>query len=383
MKNITILGSTGSIGTNALEVIRQKRDEFNVVALSGHTNYKLVMEQIKEFNPKYVSIGTEEGFEAIKKEFPEVELFFGREGLKKLGEFEETDIILTAVSGVIGIEATVEAIKKGKRIALANKETMVAGGAYINRLLKEYPEAEIIPVDSEHSALFQSLSAGRREDVKNLIITASGGSFRGKKRDELKEITVSEALKHPKWSMGKKITIDSSTLVNKGLEVIEAHELFGIDYDRIKVAVHPQSIVHSLVEYKDNAMVAQLGATDMKLPIQLAFTYPKREESTALEKLDLMKVGNLTFEEPDMETFKGLPLAYRAGKTGGTMPVVFNAANEVAVELFMKEKIKFLEIYDVIEKAMDNHVPVEIENLEIILKVDEETRKWVYENYGK
>ena len=383
MKNITILGSTGSIGTNALEVIRQKRDEFNVVALSGHTNYKLVMEQIKEFNPKYVSIGTEEGFEAIKKEFPEVELFFGREGLKKLGELEETDIILTAVSGVIGIEATVEAIKKGKRIALANKETMVAGGAYINKLLKEYPEAEIIPVDSEHSALFQSLSAGRREDVKNLIITASGGSFRGKKRDELKEITVSEALKHPKWSMGKKITIDSSTLVNKGLEVIEAHELFGIDYDRIKVAVHPQSIVHSLVEYKDNAMVAQLGATDMKLPIQLAFTYPKREESTALEKLDLMKVGNLTFEEPDMETFKGLPLAYRAGKTGGTMPVVFNAANEVAVELFMKEKIKFLEIYDVIEKAMDNHMPVEIENLEIILKVDEETRKWVYENYGK
>lgn len=383
MKNITILGSTGSIGTNALEVIRQKRDEFNVVALSGHTNYKLVMEQIKEFNPKYVSIGTEEGFEAIKKEFPEVELFFGREGLKKLGELEETDIILTAVSGVIGIEATVEAIKKGKSIALANKETMVAGGAYINRLLKEYPEAEIIPVDSEHSALFQSLSAGRREDVKNLIITASGGSFRGKKRDELKEITVSEALKHPKWSMGKKITIDSSTLVNKGLEVIEAHELFGIDYDRIKVAVHPQSIVHSLVEYKDNAMVAQLGATDMKLPIQLAFTYPKREESTALEKLDLMKVGNLTFEEPDMETFKGLPLAYRAGKTGGTMPVVFNAANEVAVELFMKEKIKFLEIYDVIEKAMDNHVPVEIENLEIILKVDEETRKWVYKNYGK
>ena len=383
MKNITILGSTGSIGTNALEVIRQKRDEFNVVALSGHTNYKLVMEQIKEFSPKYVSIGTEEGFEAIKKEFPEVNLFFGREGLKKLGELEETDIILTAVSGVIGIEATVEAIKKGKRIALANKETMVAGGAYINRLLKEYPEAEIIPVDSEHSALFQSLSAGRREDVKNLIITASGGSFRGKKRDELKEITVSEALKHPKWSMGKKITIDSSTLVNKGLEVIEAHELFGIDYDRIKVAVHPQSIVHSLVEYKDNAMVAQLGATDMKLPIQLAFTYPEREESTALEKLDLMKAGNLTFEEPDMKTFKGLPLAYRAGKTGGTMPVVFNAANEVAVELFMKEKIKFLEIYDVIEKAMDNHVPVEIKNLEIILKVDEETRKWVYANYGK
>ena len=383
MKNITILGSTGSIGTNALEVIRQKRDEFNVVAISGHTNYKLVIEQIKEFNPKYVSIGTQEGFEEIKKQFPNIELFFGREGLKKLGQLDETDIILTAVSGVIGIEATVEAIKKEKRIALANKETMVAGGAYINKLLKEYKGAEIIPVDSEHSALFQSLLAGKRKDVKNLIITASGGSFRGKKRDELKEITVSEALKHPKWSMGKKITIDSSTLVNKGLEVIEAHELFGIDYDKIKVAVHPQSIVHSLVEYNDNAMIAQLGATDMKLPIQLAFTYPNREKSNALEVLDIMKIGSLTFEEPDMETFKGLPLAYRAGKTGGTMPVVFNASNEVAVELFMKEKIKFLEIYDIIEKAMDRHTPKEIENLETILEVDKKTREWVYENYGK
>lgn len=383
MKNITILGSTGSIGTNALEVIRQKRDEFNVVAISGHTNYKLVIEQIKEFNPKYVSIGTQEGFEEIKKQFPNIKLFFGREGLKKLGQLDETDIILTAVSGVIGIEATVEAIKKEKRIALANKETMVAGGAYINKLLKEYKGAEIIPVDSEHSALFQSLLAGKRKDVKNLIITASGGSFRGKKRDELKEITVSEALKHPKWSMGKKITIDSSTLVNKGLEVIEAHELFGIDYDKIKVAVHPQSIVHSLVEYNDNAMIAQLGATDMKLPIQLAFTYPNREKSNALEVLDIMKIGSLTFEEPDMETFKGLPLAYRAGKTGGTMPVVFNASNEVAVELFMKEKIKFLEIYDIIEKAMDRHTPKEIENLETILEVDKKTREWVYENYGK
>ena len=383
MKNITILGSTGSIGTNALEVIRQKRDEFNVVAISGHTNYKLIIEQIKEFNPKYVSIGTEEGYKVIKEKFPEINLFLGREGLKKLGELDETDIILTAVSGVIGIEATVEAIKKEKRIALANKETMVAGGTYIRRLLQEYKKAEIIPVDSEHSALFQSLLAGEKKDVKNLIITASGGTFRGKKREELKNITVQDALKHPKWSMGKKITIDSSTLVNKGLEVIEAHELFGIDYDKIKVAVHPQSIVHSLVEYNDNAMIAQLGATDMKLPIQLAFTYPEREESKAIDILDLMKVGNLTFEEPDTETFKGLPLAYRAGKIGGTMTTVFNAANEIAVELFMKEKINFLDIYDVIENAMNNHTPKEIKDLETILKVDQDTRKWVYENYGK
>ncbi len=383
MKNITILGSTGSIGTNALEVIRQKRDEFNVVAISGHTNYKLVIEQIKEFNPKYVSIGTEEGYKAIKKEFPNLNLFLGREGLKKLGQLDETDIILMAVSGVIGIEATVEAIKKEKRIALANKETMVAGGVYIRKLLKEYKNAEIIPVDSEHSALFQSLLAGKKENVKKLIITASGGSFRGKKRDELKNITVEDALKHPKWSMGKKITIDSSTLVNKGLEVIEAHELFEIDYDKIKVVVHPQSIVHSLVEYDDNTMIAQLGATDMKLPIQLAFTYPERESNKALDTLDLMKVGALTFEEPDMETFKGLSLAYKAGKIGGTMTTVFNAANEIAVELFMKEKIKFLEIYDVIKKAMENHIPREIDSLEIILEADEKTRQWVYENFGK
>lgn len=383
MKNITILGSTGSIGTSALEVIRHKRDEFNVVAISGHTNYKLIIEQIKEFNPKYVSIGTEEGYEIIKKEFPHITVFFGREGLKKLGQLEETDIILTAVSGVIGIEATVEAVKLGKRIALANKETMVAGGSYINKLLKENPKAEIIPVDSEHSALFQSLMGGKKEDVKNLIITASGGSFRGRKRDELENVTLSEALKHPKWSMGKKITIDSSTLVNKGLEVIEAHELFGIDYERIKVAVHPQSIVHSLVEFKDNAMIAQLGSTDMKLPIQLAFTYPHREENSCLSPLDLMKTGALTFEEPDMETFKGLALAYEAGKTGGTMTAVFNAANEVAVELFMKEKIKFLDIYEIIENAMKNHVPCKADNLEIILKADKETRDWVYAYYGK
>lgn len=383
MKNITILGSTGSIGTNALEVIRHKRDEFNVVAISGHTNYKLVAEQIKEFSPKYVSIGTDEGYNYIKKEFPQIQVFFGREGLKKLGQLEETDIILTAVSGVIGIEATVEAIKLGKRIALANKETMVAGGEYINKLLKENQKAEIIPVDSEHSALFQSLTAGKRENVKNLIITASGGSFRGRKIEELKNVTLSEALKHPKWSMGKKITIDSSTLVNKGLEVIEAHELFGIDYDKIKVVVHPQSIVHSLVEFEDNAMVAQLGATDMKLPIQLAFTYPERIENCALESLNLTKMGALTFEEPDMETFKGLALAYKAGKTGGTMTAVFNAANEVAVELFMKEKIKFLDIYEIIEKAMENHTVYEVKDLETILKADEDTRKWVYTHYEK
>ncbi|NME35674.1 1-deoxy-D-xylulose-5-phosphate reductoisomerase [Fusobacterium sp. FSA-380-WT-3A] len=381
MKNITILGSTGSIGTNALEIIKHKRDEFNVIALSGHSNYKLIIEQIREFNPKYVSIGTEEGKEKIKAEFPEVEVYVGREGLKKLGQLEETDIILVSVIGAIGIEATSEAIKLGKRIALANKETMVAGGDYINKLLRENPKSEIIPVDSEHSAIFQSLLAGKKSQVKNIILTASGGTFRGKKKVELRDVTVEEALKHPNWSMGKKITVDSSSLVNKGLEVIEAHHLFNVDYDKIKVVIHPQSIIHSLVEFQDNAVIAQLGVTDMKLPIQLAFTYPDRIENSCLEALDLLKVGNLTFEEPDRKVFKGLDLAYKAGKIGKSMPTVLNAANEVSVDLFLKKKIKFLDIYKIIEKAMDNHSLVEIDDLDSILKVDRETREWIYKNY--
>lgn len=382
MKNIVILGSTGSIGTNALEIIRNKKEEFNVIGLSANSNHKLICEQIEEFKPKYVSIGTAEGKRIIEEKFPEVKVYVGREGLKKLGQIEEMDIILVAVIGAIGIEATSEAIKLGKRIALANKETMVAGGDYINKLLKENPKSEIIPVDSEHSAIFQSLMAGKKSQVKNLIITASGGTFRGKKLEDLKDVTVEQALKHPNWSMGRKITVDSSTLVNKGLEVIEAHQLFGMDYDKIKVVIHPQSIVHSLVEYDDNAVIAQLGVTDMKLPIQLAFTYPDRIQNNCLDTLDLLKVGNLTFEAPDREVFKGLDLAYKAGRIGKSMPTVLNAANEIAVELFLDKKIKFLDIYKIIEKAMDNHEVEEIDNLDSILRIDQVTRKWVYDNYS-
>lgn len=382
MKNIVILGSTGSIGTNALEIIRNKKEEFNVIGLSANSNHKLICEQIEEFKPKYVSIGTEEGKKIIEEKFPEVKVYVGREGLKKLGQIEEMDIILVAVIGAIGIEATSEAIKLGKRIALANKETMVAGGDYINKLLKENPKSEIIPVDSEHSAIFQSLMAGKKSQVKNLIITASGGTFRGKKLEDLKDVTVEQALKHPNWSMGRKITVDSSTLVNKGLEVIEAHQLFGMDYDKIKVVIHPQSIIHSLVEYDDNAVIAQLGVTNMKLPIQLAFTYPDRIQNNCLDTLDLLKVGNLTFEAPDREVFKGLDLAYKAGRIGKSMPTVFNAANEIAVELFLDKKIKFLDIYKIIEKAMDNHEVEEIDNLDSILRIDQATRKWVYDNYS-
>lgn len=379
MKKISILGSTGSIGLSALEVIRGARDRFQVIALTGHSNHTLLCEQIEEFKPKYISIGTVEGFEKIRERFPQLELFFGDKGLEKIGNLDEHDILLTAVSGAVGIDSTVAAIKKSKRIALANKETMVAAGDYINKLLTEYPEAEIIPVDSEHSALFQSMLSGKKSEVEKLIITASGGTFRGKKRDELREVTVDQALKHPNWSMGKKITIDSSTLVNKGLEIIEAHQLFGIDYENIEVVIHPESIIHSLVEFRDSSIIAQIGVPDMKLPIQYAFTYPDRIENPVLKKLDFKKLRSLNFQEPDNETFRGIELAFRAGKTGGTMPAVFNAANEEAVDMFLKGKIKFLEIYDIIEWAMDNHNTQPAHDLEIIKKADRDTREGVKE----
>lgn len=383
MKKIGILGSTGSIGTSALDVIRYARDKYEVVALSGYSNIDLLMEQIEEFNPKYVAVGFKDGYDRIKEKYPQINLFLGEEGLKKIGKLKEVEILLTAVSGAIGIEATVEGIKSGKRIALANKETMVAAGPYINDLLKKYPKAEIIPVDSEHSAIFQSLLGGKKNEVSKLIITASGGTFRGKNLEDLKDVTVEQALKHPNWSMGRKITIDSSTLVNKGLEIIEAHELFGVDYENIEVLVHPQSIVHSMVEFKDKSVIAQLGVPDMKIPIQYAFTYPERDENTVFETLDLRKVGTLTFEEPNREVFKGIDLAFRAGKIGKTMPAVLNAANEIAVELFLRGEIKFLEIYEIIEKAMDRHEPKEIDSIETIKMVDLETRAWVYKNYEK
>ncbi|MBC2851986.1 1-deoxy-D-xylulose-5-phosphate reductoisomerase [Cetobacterium sp. 8H] len=383
MKKITILGSTGSIGTNALKVIEGKSNQFEVLAISGYSNLNLLLEQIEKFDPKYICIGDESKANLLKSKYPDKEIYFGDEGLKAMGALDEADIVLTAISGAVGIEATVEAIKKEKRIALANKETMVAAGEYINKLLKKYPKAEIIPVDSEHSALFQSMQGSRKEEVQTLIITASGGTFRGKTLEELKDVTVEQALKHPNWSMGKKITIDSSTLVNKGLEVIEAHMLFGIDYENIEVLVHPQSIIHSMVEFKDSSIIAQIGVPDMKLPIQYSFTYPSRESNIVLERLNLKKLKELTFSQVDNEVFKGVQLAFEAGKTGKTMPCVFNSANEIAVELFLKGKIKFLEIYEIIEEAMKSHQIEEIESLEIIKKVDKETRKWVYENYGR
>ena len=387
MKKILILGSTGSIGTNSLELIRNNREKYEVVGISGNKNIELLKKQIEEFKPTSIYVGVEQDALNLKKEYPFIkEVYFGENGLAELSKNSDYDIILTAVSGAIGIDATVEAIKREKRIALANKETMVSAGIYINKLLKEYQKAEIVPVDSEHSALFQSLQGFKKENVKKLIITASGGTFRGKDLAYLENVTVEQALKHPNWSMGKKITIDSSTLVNKGLEVIEAHELFNVDYDDIEVVVHPQSIIHSMVEYIDGSIIAQMGVANMKTPILYAFTYPEKEFNSSINFLDLIKNNSLTFEEADRKVFKGIDLAYRAGRTGGTMPTVFNASNEVAVELFMKKKIKFLDIYRIIEEAMNSHQVVSLDTdnaLNIIKEVDREIRKKVREQWEK
>ena len=387
MKKILILGSTGSIGTNALELIRNNREHYQVIGISGNKNIDLLKKQIEEFKPTLIYVGTEQDALNLKKEYSFLkEVYFGENGLAELSKNSDYDIILTAVSGAIGIDATVEAIKREKRIALANKETMVSAGTYINKLLKEYPKAEIVPVDSEHSALFQSLQGFKKENVKKLIITASGGTFRGKDLAYLENVTVEQALKHPNWSMGKKITIDSSTLVNKGLEVIEAHELFNIDYDDIEVVVHPQSIIHSMVEYVDGSIIAQMGVANMKTPILYAFTYPEKEFNSSINFLDLIKTSNLTFEEPNRKIFKGIDLAYKAGKIGGTMPTVFNASNEIAVELFMKKKIKFLDIYRIIEEAMNSHQILSLNTdnaLNIIKEVDKETRKKVREQWER
>ena len=387
MKKILILGSTGSIGTNALELIRNNREQYQVVGISGNKNIDLLKKQIEEFKPISIYVGSEQDAIYLKKEYSFIkEVYFGENGLAELSKNSDYDIILTAVSGAIGIDATVEAIKRGKRIALANKETMVSAGVYINKLLKEYPKAEIVPVDSEHSALFQSLQGFKKENLKKLIITASGGTFRGKDLAYLENVTVEQALKHPNWSMGKKITIDSSTLVNKGLEVIEAHELFNVDYDDIEVVIHPQSIIHSMVEYVDGSIIAQMGVANMKTPILYAFTYPEKEFNSSINFLDLIKNNNLTFEEADRKVLKGIDLAYRAGRTGDTMPTVFNASNEIAVELFMKKQIKFLDIYRIIEEAMNTHQVLTLNTdnaLNIIKEIDRETRKKVREQWEK
>lgn len=383
MKNISILGVTGSIGTQALDVIREKQNEINLVGITGHKNYNKLLDIIKEFKPKYIGITDEECYEKVlaysKKSNLEAEIFCGSEALEKIATLEKVDTVLTSVVGIVGLKPTVKAIEAKKNIALANKETLVVAGDIVKAKAKEHG-VEIIPVDSEHGAIFQCLLGNKKDEVSKIILTASGGPFRGKKRSDLMDITPAEALKHPKWNMGKKISIDSSTLVNKGLEVIEAHFLFDLDYDNIEVVVHPQSVIHSMVEYVDGSIIAQLGSTDMRLPIQYALTYPFRKKRVA-NSLSFKEVKELTFEEPDLNTFKCLALAYEAGRLGGNMTAIYNGANEIAVELFLNEKIRYLQIEEIIEECMNNFDHVKNPTLDEVLLIDKLVREYVIKKY--
>lgn len=372
MKYISILGSTGSIGTQTLDVVREHADELKVCAITGNNNIELLKEQILEFSPMLCCVMNEEKASALRNIIPshiKTEIMCGMDGLIAAAEYEKSEIIVTAVSGMIGLKPTVAAIKKGKTIALANKETLVTGGDYIMNLAREH-NAPIIPVDSEHSAIFQSLMANDKKAINKIVLTASGGPFRGKSTEFLKNVKIEDALKHPNWSMGKKITIDSATLMNKCLEVIEAKFLFDVEPEQIEVVVHPQSIIHSGIEFCDHSTIAQLGLPDMRVPIQFALFYPRRLHNS-YNSLSLSEIGSLTFEKPDMEVFKCLKLAFDSLEEGGTMPAVLNASNEACVSLFLNKKISFLDIGRLNEKVMQLHTPKKIDCVETILEAEE------------
>lgn len=385
MKNISILGVTGSIGTQALDVIRDAENDIRLVGVTAHRNFEKLKDIISEFKPKYIGVTDKECFEKVK-EYCKItniscEIYSGEEALEKIATLDEIDTVLTSVVGIVGLKPTIKAIRAKKNIALANKETLVVAGEIVIKEAKENG-INILPVDSEHGAIFQCLQGNDEKTVNKIILTASGGPFRGKTRVELENITPVQALKHPKWNMGRKISIDSSTLVNKGLEVIEAHFLFGVDYENIEVVVHPQSIVHSMVEYVDGSIIAQLGSTDMRLPIQYALCYPKRNKAAA-KRMSFKEVSTLTFEEPDMKTFRCLELAYKAGKLGGNMPAIYNGANEIAVELFLNEKISYLQIEQIIEDSMNEFELVENPTLDEVLDIDRKVREYVLKKYVK
>ena len=374
MKKIAILGSTGSIGTQTLDVIRAHSDELEVVALAAGSNKERLKEQIREFHPELVSLSDEKKAQELKEELAgeAVEVVCGMDGLIEVAGIDSADVVVTAVVGMMGILPTMEAIRKGKDIALANKETLVTAGHLIIPMAREYG-VSILPVDSEHSAIFQCLQGESKKALDKILLTASGGPFRGKSAEFLETVTLEDALNHPNWSMGPKITIDSSTMVNKGLEVMEAKWLFGVDYSQIEVVIQPQSIIHSMVQYIDGAVIAQLGTPDMRVPIEYALFYPERR-SLPGDRLDFSKLSQITFEKPDYKVFRGLSLAIEAGKTGGTMPTVFNAANERAVAKFLKGEIKYTDIVRSIEKCMDAHKVSAHPDLEEILA----TEQWVY-----
>lgn len=376
MKKIAILGSTGSIGTQTLDVV-ERNEDLQVVGIAAGSNIDMLEEQIRRFHPKLAAVGDEKKAAELKSRVADTDCTVtgGMEGLLMLAAMPESDILVTAIVGMIGIRPTVEGIRAGKDIALANKETLVTAGHIIMPLAKEYG-VRILPVDSEHSAIFQALNGEDPARIHKLLITASGGPFRGKKREELLNIQVEDALKHPNWAMGQKITIDSATLVNKGLEVMEAKWLFHMDLEQIQVVVQPQSVIHSMVEFADGGIIAQLGTPDMRLPIQYAL-YGGERRYLPGERLDFAKLGSITFEEPDMDTFKGLPLAMEASKKGGSMPTVFNAANEKAVGMFLNRKIGFLDIYSIIEEAMVRHKVIKNPDVDVITDIEQETYRWI------
>lgn len=378
MKNIAVLGSTGSIGTQTLEIVRAN-DDLNVVSLAAGSNIEMLEKQIREFKPQIVCVYNEKKAEELKIKVSDtdVKIVTGMDGLIETAVIKTADIVLTAVVGMIGIRPTIAAIKAGKDIALANKETLVTAGHIIMPLAKEYG-IRILPVDSEHSAIFQSLQGNKKSQLSKILLTASGGPFRNTPKEDLKNVTVKDALKHPNWSMGRKITIDSATMVNKGLEVIEAKWLFDVDIDNIEVVVQPQSLIHSMVEYVDGGIMAQLGTPDMKLPIQYALFYPDRRQLDG-KRVNFFDIANITFFKPDRDKFKGFDLAFRAGKTGGSLPTIYNAANELAVSKFLNEEIRFLDIPELIEAAMNNHKVIDNPSLEQIL----ESEKEAYESVNR
>lgn len=382
MKKIAVLGSTGSIGTQTLDIVRNHADILKIEVLAANSSDELLEKQINEFNPSIAVLYDKNAYEKLKARYSgTTKLFCGEEGLIIGATSDKIDTVVTSLMGFAGLRPTMAAIEAGKNIALANKETLVVAGELVMRNARK-KGIKIMPIDSEHGALFQCLHGEDMTKVDKLIITASGGPFRGKTKDKLKNVSVEQCLNHPTWNMGKKITIDSATLMNKGLEVIEAKQLYDVPYDKIQVVVHPQSIVHSMVQYVDGSVIAQLASTDMRLPIQYALTYPHRMKCVA-PKLDFWQIQPLTFEKPDTNTFRGLALAYEAGRIGGSMPCVMNAANEIAVEAFLNGQIGFLDIYDIIEAQMMSHTAFIQPELEDLFEIDAKTRQNVKENLNK
>lgn len=373
MKNIIILGSTGSIGTQAVDVIKKNREDFNVIGLAAYKNASLLIQQAKELRPKYVCLIDEEACAASKSRFRDYIFLEGAKGVEELATEGSVELVLNAIVGSAGLPATIAAIEANKVLALANKESFVAGGDLINDLLTR-SKTKIIPVDSEHSAIFQCLIGEDPKEVKKLILTASGGPFRGRKPDSLADVTPSDAISHPRWNMGKKISVDSATLMNKGLEVIEAHFIFGVPYDKIDIVIHPESIIHSMVEFVDGSIKAHLGRTDMRIPIQYALTYPSRLDSP-VDSISFKEIATLTFEEVDFELAPCIGLALGAAKKGRSHPAVMNAANEIAVEAFLNEEISFTDIGEIIEETLVAHRPFDIEDIDDFTKADLWARK--------